>query len=101
MNTLRDQLTAALRLECAVADGKMELHRGAGPGGVDLYAPKGEHVSRYQPRVSNKAASPGCGPCVDPCVGCSTGAMVKAATLPSKPVVRFRGPLRPPIKGRL
>lgn len=35
--TLSDQLTAALRLECAVADGTVELQRGAGPGGVDLY----------------------------------------------------------------
>ena len=38
--TLSDQLTAALRLECAVADGTVELQRGAGPGGVDLYVYK-------------------------------------------------------------
>lgn len=195
-NTLADQLTAALRLECAVADGKMELHRGAGPGGMDLYEDKAdcisgslnhstrdgelrysgahpnvtplrrdlrpeersgpqsntahragrkpqpvnagaqlrrgaelgsgsqkympngeqaqlsrnalqlkskatEHVPRYRPRVSNKAASPGCGTCVAPCVGCSTGAMVSVVKLASKPAVRFRGPVRPPVKGKL
>jgi hypothetical protein len=93
MNTLRDQLTAALRMECAVADGKMELHRGAGPGGMDLYAPKEQRSPRYKMpiRASRKTLFPVIPPCVAPL----------APPLPRKQEVRFRGPVRPPIKGKL